>query len=259
MEEVGNYVTAYLDAIKSGFIQEESIKQHIEQQATIDELLPESASFFYVVETPAHKYHFMGKQQVNVSGYSNEEFIERGVELFLQNVHLEEVEIVLNQIYPAYTTLIVNSSAEDRKKIQFQYHYRFRRKDGEHVNLMEQLYLLEVDQVGLPALVLGNVITLGSNDVLPIRASAKLITDSGFSETIFSKTYQSISNDISKVTDRELDILRNLATGKTSKQIGDELYISPHTVDTHRRNLLKKLDCRSVVELAQIAYKNGLL
>ena len=125
--------------------------------------------------------------------------------------------------------------------------------------MIEQAYILEVDQEGRPALILGNVITLGDHEKLPVRASAKLISDSGFSETIFSKTYQPISNALSGLTDRELDILRNLAAGKTSKQIGDELYISPHTVDTHRRNLLKKLDCRSVVELARFAYENGLL
>ena len=254
-----NYVSAYHDILKGRLIEEENIKRHIEQQAIIDKLLPESASFFYVVETTTRKYHFMGKQQVNVSGYSNEEFIEGGVELFLQSVHPEEVEIILHQIYPAYVELATNLSSEKRKKLQFQYNYRFKRKDGEHVNLMEQLYILEVDPESKPVLILGNVIILGSNEVLPIRAAAKIITDSGFSETVFSKTYQSISNDISKVTDRELDILRNLATGKTSKQIGDELYISPHTVDTHRRNLLKKLNCSSVVELAKIAYKNGLL
>ena len=252
------YVTGELFT-KSGFIKEESIKKHIEQQSTIDELLPESASFFYVVETPAHKYHFMGKQQVNVSGYTNEEFLEKGVELFLQRVHPEEVDIVLNQIYPDYVQIIVNSSPENRKEIQFQYNYRFKRKDGKHVNLMEQLYALEFDKAGRPALILGNVIILGSNDRIPIRATAKLITDSGFSEIIFSKTYNPSSNDISGITDRELDILRNLATGKTSKQIGVELYISPHTVDTHRRNLLNKLNCHSVVELAQFAFRNGLL
>lgn len=253
------YVQAYLDAFKSGFINKDSIVQHIKQQTIIEEILPESASFFYVVEVPAHKYHFLGKQQVNVSGYSNEEFLERGVELLLQSIHPNDIDIVLNKIYPAFTDIVMNTPAEDRQKIQFQYNYRFQRKDGEYLNLMEQVYALEVDQDGRPTLLLGNIIMLDTKDVLPVRMSAKKISKSGFSETYISKTFRPSPNILEGITDRELDILRNLAVGKTSKEIGNELFISPHTVDTHRRNLLRKLKCRSVVELAQIAFRNGLL
>ena len=253
------YVNAYLEAMNSGFIKEESIKRHIEKQVIIDELLPDSASFFYVVETPAHKYHFMGKQQVNVSGYTNEEFLEKGVELFLQCVHPEDMKILVHRIYPEFAQVVEMAAPADRGKIQFQYNYRFKRKDGANLNLLEQGYVLECDEAGRPAVILGNVIILGRNDQLPMRVTAKLINDSGLSETIFSKTYSEVSEKIAGITDRELEILRNLAMGKTSKQIGEELFISQHTVDTHRRNLLNKLDCSSVVGLVRFAFINGLL
>ena len=248
-----------MDAFNSGFVNEDSIKEHIKQQAIIDEILPESASFFYVIEVPAHKYHFFGKQQVNVSGYSNEEFLEKGVELLLQSIHPDDIDIVLDEIYPTFSDAVMNAPAEDRRKILFQYNYRFKRKDGEYLNLMEQVYTLEVDQNGRPAILLGNVIILDTKEVLPVRMALKNISESGFSETFYSKTYRTVPEAIGGVTDRELDILRNLAAGKTSKEIGKELHISPHTVDTHRRNLLSKLGCRSVVDLAQVAYRSGLL
>jgi len=177
----------------------------------------------------------------------------------LQSIHPDDIDIVLDEIYPAFSDAVMNAPAEDRRKILFQYNYRFKRKDGEYLNLMEQVYTLEVDQNGRPAILLGNVIILNTKEVLPVRIALKNISESGFSETFFSKTFRKIPNAIGEVTDRELDILRNLAAGKTSKEIGNELFISPHTVDTHRRNLLKKLECKSVVELAQIAFRNGLL
>ena len=253
------YLQAFLEAFNSGFIKDNSIEQYVKQQTIIDEILPESAAFFYVAEVPAHKYHFLGKQQENVSGYSNEEFLERGIELFLQSVHPDDINIVLDEIYPTFSDAIMNAPAEDRLQILLQYNYRFRRKDGEYLNLLEQIYTLQVDQNGRPAILLGNVIILNTKEVLPVRMVLKNISESGFAETFFSKTFRSVPDEISDVTDRELDILRNLAAGKTSKEIGEELFISPHTVDTHRRNLLSKLDCRSVVELAQLAYRNGLL
>lgn len=124
---------------------------------------------------------------------------------------------------------------------------------------MEQSYVLECDSAGRPALILGNVIILERNDCLPIRVNAKLVNELGLSETIFSKKYLDVTKKVNQITCRELEILKNLAMGKTSKQIGEELFISPHTVDTHRRNLLNKLECSSVVELVRVAFMNGLV
>ena len=258
-----NFVSAYSETIKGGFTTGEAIKQHIENQVMIDKLLPDSASFFIVFETSNPDsppiYHFMGKQQKNVSGYTNEEFIEGGFELWLQSIHPDELEIVVDKVYPKFMDSVVKTAPEDRSKYKFQYNYRFKRKDEQYLNLLEQLYILEVDQDGKPALILSNVVIIGRGEKLPIRVSAKSITDEGFVETVYSEVFPVVNSEIPDVTDRELDILRNLATGKTSKQIGKELFISPHTVDTHRRNLLKKLNCKSVVELVQLAFKNGLL
>ena len=50
-------------------------------------------------------------------------------------------------------------------------------------------------------------------------------------------------------TDREFEILGLLRQGLDSITIGEKLFISSHTVDTHRRNILKKTDCQSTAEL----------
>lgn len=51
------------------------------------------------------------------------------------------------------------------------------------------------------------------------------------------------------LTDREIEIVRLLLEGKTSKEIGEKLFISKHTVDTHRRNVLEKTGTKSTSEL----------
>ena len=64
--------------------------------------------------------------------------------------------------------------------------------------------------------------------------------------------YQSISP-------RELEIVRLLAKGMQSKEIADILYISKHTVDTHRRNLLKKTNTKSTLEMIMSCIKKDIL
>jgi len=62
-----------------------------------------------------------------------------------------------------------------------------------------------------------------------------------------------------KLSERELDIIKCQAEGLTSSQIADKLFISLHTVKTHRKNILKKLDLHNSSELIQYALNNGVI
>jgi DNA-binding NarL/FixJ family response regulator len=62
-----------------------------------------------------------------------------------------------------------------------------------------------------------------------------------------------------QLTRRELEVLRHVSIGRTNREIAQELFLSPRTVDMHVRNLLGKLDCRSRVEAAHRAGELGLL
>ncbi len=58
---------------------------------------------------------------------------------------------------------------------------------------------------------------------------------------------------------REKEIVQLLAKGLSSKQIADQLFLSSHTVDTHRRNLLKKTGAKNTLELAVECLKRSLI
>ena len=58
---------------------------------------------------------------------------------------------------------------------------------------------------------------------------------------------------------REVQVLRLITQGKSSPQIGDELHIAPSTVDVHRRNIMNKLELRTVAELTRYAIRTGLV
>lgn len=64
---------------------------------------------------------------------------------------------------------------------------------------------------------------------------------------------------INELSPREKDVLKELASGKTNKDISDVLHISHFTVETHRKNLMRKLDAHTVADLIRIAFKSGLI
>jgi len=61
------------------------------------------------------------------------------------------------------------------------------------------------------------------------------------------------------LSERETDILKRICEGKNYKTIGEELFISGHTVRTHIKNIYKKLHVNSRAEAVKKAYKNKLI
>jgi two-component system, NarL family, invasion response regulator UvrY len=61
------------------------------------------------------------------------------------------------------------------------------------------------------------------------------------------------------LSERETEITQLIGTGKSTKEVADELFISIHTVRTHRKNILKKLGINSISELVLYAVHAGLV
>ncbi|QDH79287.1 response regulator transcription factor [Echinicola soli] len=62
-----------------------------------------------------------------------------------------------------------------------------------------------------------------------------------------------------KLSEREMEVLGCIANGLTTQEIGDKLFISKNTVETHRKNLLYKLQAKNTAELVNNAYKRRLI
>jgi DNA-binding NarL/FixJ family response regulator len=63
---------------------------------------------------------------------------------------------------------------------------------------------------------------------------------------------------LAQLTDRERDVLQQVATGKSNTEIATALYLSVATVKTHVSRLLDKLDCRDRAQLVVVAYETGI-
>ncbi len=67
------------------------------------------------------------------------------------------------------------------------------------------------------------------------------------------------SKDVPKLTRRETHVLRLIADGKTTNTIAEELFISPLTVETHRRNLMQKLEVSNAASLIKFAIEKKFI
>jgi two-component system response regulator NreC len=71
--------------------------------------------------------------------------------------------------------------------------------------------------------------------------------------------YRDSSPQIELLTDRESEIVQLIAEGFSNKEIGNKLFISHRTVDTHRTNIMKKLNVSNIAGLISYAIKNGIV
>jgi DNA-binding NarL/FixJ family response regulator len=87
------------------------------------------------------------------------------------------------------------------------------------------------------------------------QAAEMLLND--FSDRITSP--QPPANPRSRLTSREREIVQLLAEGKSSKEVAVVLGISVKTAETHRANIMRKLQVHSVSELVRYAIKNSII
>jgi DNA-binding NarL/FixJ family response regulator len=62
-----------------------------------------------------------------------------------------------------------------------------------------------------------------------------------------------------KLTNREMELIPLFADGRTAQEIADFLNLSYFTVETHRKNIFKKLQINNVVELVRFVHENKLV
>ncbi len=77
-------------------------------------------------------------------------------------------------------------------------------------------------------------------------------------ESLVSQSSPSSHQAFSLLTEREREVLQLIAEGKSTKQIANDLHVSAKTVESHRRQVMGKLNIRNVAELTKYAIREGL-
>jgi DNA-binding NarL/FixJ family response regulator len=108
----------------------------------------------------------------------------------------------------------------------------------------------------------------GDNIVEAIQAVAN--GEEYFCNTVRKKIFTTATKDNSKLnkqnsiidsilTGRELEIIILIALEHSGKEISEKLFISTNTVETHRKNIMKKLKAKNTISLVKFALKNKLI
>ena len=232
-----------------------SLEKHIEKIIEMDRFLPYSSTFFCITNTQDLTFEYDSKNYKASLGLDPNELKEKGMRYFWSRIHPEDVEFWLQALNSLMKFTLSEIPKEKRQDASYTWNFRFKNAQNVYVNVVQNTTPLIFDSENKPIIGLAHYTIMHPDVKLDITASAKLLNDKQEYETIYFDSFsQKLLHD--SVTNRERDIIRLLILDKTSKEISEKLNISSHTVDTHRRNILKKLDITSTGELVGILKLN---
>jgi len=185
-----------------------------------------------------------------LTGYTLGEF---NTEDLVHYIHPEERELVKNLTQEVVKYVI---SVDLRKAPAHLFlSFRFRKKDGTYIKILRQSSSFELDFDGR---LVSNFSLL--TDISFIDSSNRVEWDfkaNGLDEQEFKSIIYSVYQDF--FTSREREIIVLIENGFTNSRISKKLFISKHTVATHRKKIFKKAGVNNVIDLIDFCKKNGII
>ncbi len=194
----------------------------------------------YVVDYVDQKISFQ-KGIEDLLGYSPEEYT---IELITNSYHPEEEDRIGAIVKSALEFGFNNPVSMVECKLFVT--NRVRCKSGKYKWLLRQSAPLETSRNGF---MISNVNLITDIDFMKPEKISWLMTGDNIDQDAFNKKVLSAYCDL--FTQRELEILDLLIRRMSSKEIADQLFVSKNTVDTHRRNMLKKVGLKNSIELIE--------
>lgn len=173
-------------------------------------------------------------------GYKDDEV---DFDFVFKGYHHEDA-VMIREIIKSVVSSAVNSFHTD-PDLQVSMTYRRKRKDGSYIHLLSQSSVYELDDNG-------NLL----KSLTRLLDISYLNLSTAVSWSIRSKNLdeQEVSNSLNAIfknpfTRREVEVIREIQNGGSNHEIAERLFLSHHTVGTHRKNIFRKSGCKSVLEL----------
>ena len=222
-------------------------------------------SYFYVVNLHNFSLEYISD---SVEAFTGKDPGSIDLQDLLEAVLPEEVEIL--SLKSKVNSDFYTSFVDRNEVLNYKNMFSYRMKDGDNGvrTMLYQAFPLSVLENGSPE----HVFCLHT-DVSHLKVSSN--NGVSFVHMNGGKSYfnvdvskgkflidgsEAASHDLAELlTEREKQIVIEFSRGLSAEQIAKELNLSPHTIKTHRKNILKKSDCTNTTELVAKCLTNGII
>ena len=224
------------------------LDKHIE---FLDKLNVVENSSISIFDLFRQKHIYLSSHFEQVFKYNITEAHQEGNAYFNSRVHPDDF-LTATKIGNYFLRLVFSFLPEQRKEFKLINEYRIKDGTGRYIRVIEQFQVLELDKHGNIWLALC-IMDLSPNQDITLPLKNKVYNFKTGESFHFPEDQEE-----GGLSAREKEILDLISEGMASKEIADSLFISIHTVNTHRQKILKKLNVKNSAEAVQYARQYGL-
>ena len=215
-----------------------------------EELTNFGSQFVYIFDFPQGEVNYVSPGIQKIFGYEPGNV---NLQFLYEKIHSDDRRGVAEATMDAVQGTIDNHMTSPGR-LKFSVNYRFQKKDGSFLQVLRHQTVQQTDEDGNILRVTGIIVELGHLPELNGVIGKMVDNESG--KVIYSRSY---AGQDSIFSTREKEIILLLANGRKTDDIAEELFISPNTVSTHRKNMLKKYAVKNTAELVSFSKKQGIL
>jgi len=207
--------------------------------------------YYFIFNIRTAEFDFISPEIHNLLGYNPETL---SADFFLNQIHPEDHSYFLNfenKSYDFFSKLPLDKI----EKYKVRYDFRIKNSDNNYIRILHQHIVIQHEEENISkSLVVHTDITYLKPEGRPVLSFIGLEGEPSFIDVAFENIYQPTKEILSR---REKEVLRHLAEGKNSAQIATLLSVSKYTIDTHRKNILKKTKSLSTLGLLSKSVSEG--
>jgi DNA-binding CsgD family transcriptional regulator len=210
--------------------------------------------YYYVFNVKESAFDFMSAEVKSVLGYSLDEI---DVPLMISSIHPEDQPWFLsceNKVSEFFSGLTITQIPN----YKVRYDYRIRKKSGDYIRILQQVVTIQFDEQGHVLRTFGTHTDIShlKREGNPVLSFIGLNGEPSYTNVAITRGRLEKPSELSE---REREVLSLVVQGHNSEKIGKLLFISKNTVETHRRNILRKTGFSSTPALISHAIKSGLV
>lgn len=203
---------------------------------------------FYLSDYSSLQMFFVSPNVINVLGYEPHDFDLR---TFFEMIHPEDRKPVFEVSKRVLNREMTYISGNTHRHVVLYLSYRVARKNGRYIRIS-----LTISRHIDPH---GGIYEMGViRDISHVRCGTR-INFALLGGKPIGELPAIISEGGTLISKREQEIIFYISRGYSSKKIACELHLSEHTVNTHRKNILRKTGTRNLVDMLIYAVTNGII
>ena len=236
--------------IKDG--KEIDLELEIEIHKRLINLIHVGQFYYFILEVPISTFVFVSENIKEILGYTSEEFT---LEFCIQHMHPDDFHKVLNfeqKIGEFFNELTLDNIF----KYKVRYDFRIKNSHGDYVRILHQVVTIQTTEDGGVNKTLGihTDISHIKTEGIPTLSFIGMEGEPSYINVAVEDRFEPSKELLSK---REKEILFHIVDGKHSAEIATILFLSIHTIQNHRRNILAKTNTASTAELIVKSINEG--